>query len=88
MTEVDEIMHAEDVLQRALKELAGRIAAGRRDDETSELLRHCQEMSEILHELVAKAGSGEAQEAAKVRAASLDIRLAELQDAYGRQRLH
>jgi hypothetical protein len=68
--------------------MAGRTAEGRRDHDTSELLRHCEEMSEILRDLVAKAGSGEAQQAAKVRAATLDLRLAELQEAYGRQRLH
>jgi hypothetical protein len=45
-------------------------------------------MSEILRDLVAKAGSGEAQQAAKVRAATFDLRLAELQEAYGRQRPH
>jgi len=81
-------MHAEDVLQRGLKELAGRISAGRRDHDTSELLRHCAEMSNSLRELVANAASGEAQQAAKVRAATLDLRLAELQEAYGRHRLH
>ena len=88
MREVDDIMHAEDVLQRGLKELAGRITEGRRDHRTSELLRHCEEMSRILRELLTRAGSGETQEAAKVRAATLDLHLADLQEALGRQRLH
>lgn len=88
MTEIDGIMHAEDVLQRGLKELAARITEGRQDHDTNELLRHCEEISQNLRELVAKAGTGEAQQAAQVRAASLDLRLGELQDAYARQRLH
>ena len=83
-----EIARVELTLGLQLKDLNGRVAAGRNDVETDRLLKRCRETADSLLIAVEALGQGTKANVLRVIADHLLLRLGMLERDYGPVRLH
>ena len=83
-----EIARTERALQDALNELRARVSAAKRDDESRELIRHCKELAELLHEACSKLGAGDDEDATRSAAEYLAAHLVILEREVDQAPLH